>query len=80
MGRGWIGEALKPRERRFDVPLRKGYCTKNAWSPGRLRDINDGTMLFGEAIDIEGEAVDADVLVPTIAVKSWIVQPSVARA
>lgn len=33
----------------------------------RLRDVNDGTILLGEAIDIEGEAVDADILVPAIA-------------
>jgi hypothetical protein len=33
----------------------------------RLRDVNDGAMLLGEAIDIEGEAVDANILVPAIA-------------
>jgi len=33
----------------------------------RLRDVNDGAMLLSEAIDVEGEAVDADILVPAIA-------------
>jgi hypothetical protein len=69
---GWDGTWLdrrgtKAKGRRLTYLFARDIVPRMRGRRTQLHDVNDGAMLLGEAIDIEGEAVDADILVPAIA-------------